>query len=114
MIKSDYHNFTVIYNFTSNEDYKLRLNVGETVHILEEEENWYFGYATSNRTVQGVFPKSYIHITECVIDRSGPNPIFIPKQPQIVHEITTVLREWGTHWKHLYVVSILIVCNVCD
>ncbi|KAF5308725.1 hypothetical protein FQR65_LT06086 [Abscondita terminalis] len=92
-----------IYNFTSNEDCKLNLNVGEAVHILEEEEDWYFGYSLSDRRVQGIFPKNYVHIAECAIDRSGPNPIFIPTQPLIVHEITTILREWGTHWKLLYV-----------
>ncbi|XP_031352316.1 dedicator of cytokinesis protein 1-like isoform X2 [Photinus pyralis] len=92
-----------IYNIISNDDCKLNLTVGETVHILEEEENWYYGYSTSDRRVQGIFPKSYIHITECTIDRSGPNLVFIPQQPLIVHEITTILREWGAHWKDLYV-----------
>ncbi|KAF5292477.1 hypothetical protein FQA39_LY14024 [Lamprigera yunnana] len=95
--------FEPIYNFSSNEDCKLNLNVGEAVHILEEVEDWYFGYAILDRKTQGIFPKNYIHITECTIDRSGPNLIFIPRQPTIVNEITTILREWVTHWKQLYV-----------
>lgn len=28
-----------------------------------------------------------------------------PKQPNIVSEVTSVLREWGAIWKKLYVVS---------
>lgn len=28
------------------------------------------------------------------------------KQPYIVQELTSVLREWGVIWKHLYVVII--------
>lgn len=97
----------MIYNFTSDGDHsKLTLNVGQTVHVLEEEDGgWYYGYVLGNSSNNGIFPKNYVHITECTIDKSGPSPIFIPRQPLIVHEITTVLREWGTHWKHLYMVS---------
>ena len=29
----------------------------------------------------------------------------IPKEPPIVQEITSVLREWGSIWKNLYIVS---------
>lgn len=32
----------------------------------------------------------------------------------LVHEITNVLREWGHHWKHLYVVYIYIIICTFD
>lgn len=39
----------------------------------------------------------------CSVDRSGPTPTYNFKEPSIAQEITSVLREWGTHWKNLYV-----------
>lgn len=89
-----------IYNYNEAEDYKLKLSVGDAVHILETETNWFYGYVISNRHITGVFPKSYVHIKTCERFDSG-GPVF--KDPAISQEITSVLREWGTHWKHLYV-----------
>ncbi|XP_056641342.1 dedicator of cytokinesis protein 1 isoform X3 [Diorhabda sublineata] len=89
-----------IYNFICPEDYKLKLTVGDAVCVLEEETNWYYGYVISNRDVKGIFPKSYIHMKHCErFDAFGP----VLKEPAITREITLVLREWGIHWKQLYV-----------
>ncbi|KAG5888711.1 hypothetical protein JTB14_035776 [Gonioctena quinquepunctata] len=88
-----------IYNFNYPEEYKLKLSVGDAVSILEEESNWYYGYIIDNRNVKGIFPKSYVHVKQCEkIDTTGP----ILKEPPITREITSVLREWGDHWKNLY------------
>lgn len=35
----------------------------------------------------------------------SPTEVLSIKQPQIVQELTSVLREWGVLWKRLYVVS---------
>lgn len=87
---------------------KLELTVGETVHILQEEANWYYGYVTTNRNCKGIFPKNYVHIKQCItVDTKGPTPNFAFREPPITHEISSVLREWGYHWKNLYIVSIL-------
>lgn len=75
------------------------------MHILQEDDNWYFGYSLQNQKIKGIFPKTYVKIIECTIDRDGIIDVFLLKRPIIVHEITIVLREWGMHWKHLYVVS---------
>ncbi|KAJ8931902.1 hypothetical protein NQ314_015171 [Rhamnusium bicolor] len=80
-----------IYNFNFPEEYKLKLTVGDAVHILEEETHWYYGYVINNRHVKGVFPKSYIHIKSCEkVDTTGP----VLKEPPITQEITS------THNKH--------------
>lgn len=97
---------TAIYNFNDESDHKLKLTVGDAVHIQLEQEDWYYGYILPNRHKQGIFPKSYVHLKECVVDDTGPVPVFIFKEPPIVQEITSVLREWGMHWKNLYVVGI--------
>lgn len=89
----------------------MKLTVGDAVHIQEEEENWYFGYAINTRHVQGIFPKTYIHIKTCTVDLSGSLPNFVLKEPPIAQEITTVLREWNTHWKNLYVVCFLCILS---
>lgn len=78
--------------------------MGDAVHLLLECEGWYYGNTLRNRHAQGIFPKSYIYVKECIVDDTGPVPVSIVKQPPVVQEITTVLREWGTHWKNLYVV----------
>lgn len=99
-----------------DEEYKMKFTCGDAVHIWEECEEWYRGCLIQDRSVVGIFPKSYIYIKECTVDKSYINlteyagdatatPLFILKQPPIVQEITAVLREWGTHWKRLYVVG---------
>ncbi|KAG8228173.1 hypothetical protein J437_LFUL014408 [Ladona fulva] len=92
-----------IDNFHQDARYRIKLHVGETVHILEENGEWFFGFSTKNRAVRGIFPKSYIHVKESIIDRSGPTEVICPKQSHIVQEITSVVREWGQIWKLLYV-----------
>ncbi|CAG9857501.1 unnamed protein product [Phyllotreta striolata] len=90
----------VIYNFNSPEEYKLKLTVGDAVHILEEEKNWYYGYVIGTRDAKGIFPKSYVHTKHCErVEALGP----VLKEPPITREITTVIREWGMHWKNLYI-----------
>lgn len=83
------------------------MTVGEAVHILEENYEWYRGYTIKDKRALGIFPKCYIHTVECTIDQNGPTPVFIVKQPPVVQEITSVLREWGSLWKDLYVVSVI-------
>lgn len=98
--------FPAIHNYKSTSEQTLDLTVGDAVHLLLEHDDWYFGYVINDRTAQGIFPKGYVHVKECEVDDSGPTPVFLFRhQPPIVQEITTVLREWGIHWKNLYVVS---------
>ncbi|XP_063232451.1 dedicator of cytokinesis protein 1 isoform X3 [Bacillus rossius redtenbacheri] len=92
-----------IHNFSEDATQRLKLTVGEAVHILEENGDWYFGYLATNRSLRGIFPKSYVHLLDVVVDRSGPIEVVSTKQPSVVQEITSVLREWGQIWKHLYV-----------
>ncbi|XP_076678471.1 dedicator of cytokinesis protein myoblast city isoform X2 [Andrena cerasifolii] len=78
-----------IHNFAHGTPHALRLTVGEVVYVLEECGDWYYGRSKFKGTC-GIFPKSYIHIQQSMsIDC-------------LIHEITNVLREWGHHWKHLY------------
>lgn len=43
---------------------------------------------------------------------SRPLEAVIPREPPIVQEITSVIREWGAIWKQLYVVSIFNIHNI--
>ncbi|CAH2001464.1 unnamed protein product [Acanthoscelides obtectus] len=83
----------VIYNYHPNareEPYMMPLTVGDSVRILEEDSDWYYGYRLGSRKTKGAFPKSYVHIKD---GSEGP----------ITKEIAEVLKEWGVHWKRLYV-----------
>nr|CAD7446283.1 unnamed protein product [Timema bartmani] len=92
-----------IHNFSEGGPHRLKLTVGEAVQILEENGDWLFGHLARNRSMRGIFPRSYIHIKEAVVDKTGPVEVVAIKQPCVVQEITSVLWEWGRIWKHLYV-----------
>nr|XP_053629290.1 dedicator of cytokinesis protein 1-like [Cherax quadricarinatus] len=91
-----------IYNFSGINDSCIKLNVGDTVQILEELGGWYFGYAHYNKALRGVFPKSFIQIRDCVVDKTGPVEVVTARLPHIVQEVTAVLREWGVLLRKLY------------
>ncbi|XP_047365946.1 dedicator of cytokinesis protein 1 isoform X2 [Vespa velutina] len=86
------HLGVAIYNFGKEGFCALPLTVGEVVQIYEEYGEWYYGRKKIKGTI-GIFPKSYIHVL------NNQNNI-----DTLIHEITSVLREWGHHWKHLYVI----------
>ncbi|XP_012257396.2 dedicator of cytokinesis protein 1 isoform X1 [Athalia rosae] len=80
-----------VHNFDQDGPYRLRLTVGEVVQLLEECDEWYYGCSKYKGT-SGIFPKSYVHIVQQSTNSEA-----------LTHEITSVLREWGHHWKHLYI-----------
>ncbi|XP_043601208.1 dedicator of cytokinesis protein 1 isoform X4 [Bombus pyrosoma] len=86
------HLGVAIHNFVHGAPYAMRLTVGEMVQVLEEYGDWYYGRSKFKGTC-GIFPKSYIHILQQSMNMDC-----------LIHEITNVLREWGHHWKHLYVI----------
>lgn len=90
-----YYIYIAIHNFVHGTPYTMRLTVGEIVQILEECGDWYYGHSKFKGTF-GIFPKSYIYILQ-----QSKN------MDCLIYEITNVLREWGHHWKHLYVVCII-------
>ncbi|KAF8795296.1 Dedicator of cytokinesis protein 1 like protein [Argiope bruennichi] len=92
-----------VCNFKQNGPYRLHLTVGDTVHILQEKEDWFYGCCTKNKNVWGIFPKSYVVVKESIVDKTGPHEAIIPREPPIVQEITSVIREWGIIWKQLYI-----------
>ncbi|XP_063907750.1 dedicator of cytokinesis protein 1 isoform X2 [Zophobas morio] len=102
-VPDDFSYGIAIYNFEGDSEFKLRLTVGDSLHLLEEEEHWYYGCVLHDRHRKGIFPKNYVHVKPCTVDHSGPTPTFNFKEPSIAQEITSVLKEWGIHWKNLYV-----------
>ncbi|KAK7919026.1 hypothetical protein WMY93_010310 [Mugilogobius chulae] len=95
----------VKWNFRGKGEQQLSLEVGETVHIQEECEGWYRGYLAKNKTQNGVFPASFIHVKEVVIEKRGDEEVVISAEMPLVKEVTTTLREWFTIWKQLYVTN---------
>ncbi|XP_014661425.1 PREDICTED: dedicator of cytokinesis protein 1-like [Priapulus caudatus] len=92
----------VISNFKSDKQEALFLQVGDSVHISERNEDWYRGYNMRNRTKKGIFPKTHVHIKDGVVVNRNYETV-VPKESPVVLEITSVLREWGTIWKQLFV-----------
>lgn len=86
--------YLAIHNFAHSNPHTIRLTVGEVVQITEECGDWYYGRSKFKGTC-GIFPKSYTYILQKSTHMDN-----------LVHEITNVLREWGHHWKYLYVVCI--------
>ncbi|XP_068133503.1 dedicator of cytokinesis protein 2 isoform X2 [Hyperolius riggenbachi] len=94
-----------ICNFTSCGSPHLSLQLGDVVHILETCEDWYRGYLVKQKTQEGIFPKSFIHIKEVTIQRKRNAEHIVPATIPLVREVTTTLREWGNIWKQLYTSS---------
>ncbi|MBN3290076.1 DOCK1 protein, partial [Polypterus senegalus] len=92
-----------IYNYDARGEEELSLQIGDTVHILEIYEGWYRGYRLRRKSRKGVFPTSYIHLKEAIVEGSGPKETIIPTELPLVQEVTTTLREWATIWRELYV-----------
>ncbi|CRL05400.1 CLUMA_CG018000, isoform B [Clunio marinus] len=88
-------------NYKQNDDRpnRLELDVGETLIIVRESANWYYGFKKKNRSLKGIFPKCYIHI---VADVEIVRNEYLIKRSQIVDEITTVLKEWHEHFKKFF------------
>ncbi|KAJ8302317.1 hypothetical protein KUTeg_021304 [Tegillarca granosa] len=93
-----------IFNFkNSNVKGSLNLEVGDTVHILEEygsgSSGWYRGVSMKNKALKGIFPRCLIHIKECEVDNEGPYETITPLDDSMVKEMTYVFREWWGTWK---------------
>ncbi|XP_053574538.1 LOW QUALITY PROTEIN: dedicator of cytokinesis protein 2 [Bombina bombina] len=94
-----------ICNFKSSAVPQISLQIGDVVHIVESCEDWYKGYLMKHRTLEGIFPKSFIHIKEVTIQKKRNTENIIPAEIPLVREVTTTLREWGNIWKQLYTSS---------
>jgi len=84
--------YLAIHNFAHPIPHAICLTVGEVVQITAECADWYYGRSKFKGTC-GIFPKSFVHIQQKSTNTDN-----------LVQEITNVLREWGHHWKYLYVV----------
>lgn len=95
----------VKWNFTSQAELQLSLEVGDTVHIEEECEGWYKGYLARNKTQHGIFPAAFVHLREVIVEKRGDEEVVLSAEMPLVKEVTTTLREWGSMWKQLYVAN---------
>uniref|UniRef100_A0A452TT77 Dedicator of cytokinesis 1 n=1 Tax=Ursus maritimus TaxID=29073 RepID=A0A452TT77_URSMA len=82
---------------------ELSLQIGDTVHILETYEGAY-PVGVFLLLFWGIFPASYIHLKEAIVEGKGQHETVIPGDLPLVQEVTTTLREWSTIWRQLYVV----------
>ncbi|KAF9796056.1 hypothetical protein SFRURICE_006835 [Spodoptera frugiperda] len=92
-----------IYNFTAKPgSLHLSFDVGELLHLERETDSWYWGKSLK-KDVSGAFPKSYVQIRDCVVDRCGGTVVASAGGIGVVHDIAVTLREWLEHCKKLYV-----------
>ncbi|XP_012940011.1 dedicator of cytokinesis protein 1 isoform X2 [Aplysia californica] len=92
-----------IYNFSENGEHRLQLDIGDTVHILEEADDWFRGYATKNKSKKGIFPRNYINLKEATVHVSGSHETIKSKEHPLVIELSNVVREWHAIWKQMFV-----------
>ncbi|XP_050420571.1 dedicator of cytokinesis protein 1 isoform X2 [Adelges cooleyi] len=101
-----------IHNYLQNGPHRIKLLVGDCVHVLEECADWYYGFTFKNKSTHGIFPKKFVFIMDNVVEKFGPAELTVLQQPQIVHELTSVVREWAIIWKQLYILNNLNFKNV--
>uniref|UniRef100_A0A673BYL2 Dedicator of cytokinesis 2 n=1 Tax=Sphaeramia orbicularis TaxID=375764 RepID=A0A673BYL2_9TELE len=84
----------------------LSLEVGDTVHIQEAYEMpCSLLIFSTNIHLQGVFPASFVHLKEVIIEKRDNEEVVISAEMPLVKEVTTTLREWGSIWKQLFVAN---------
>uniref|UniRef100_A0A2I3RAI0 Dedicator of cytokinesis 1 n=1 Tax=Pan troglodytes TaxID=9598 RepID=A0A2I3RAI0_PANTR len=88
------------YNYDARGADELSLQIGDTVHILETYEGAYCFFFFLPK---GIFPASYIHLKEAIVEGKGQHETVIPGDLPLIQEVTTTLREWSTIWRQLYV-----------
>uniref|UniRef100_A0A8B9GHU8 Dedicator of cytokinesis 1 n=1 Tax=Amazona collaria TaxID=241587 RepID=A0A8B9GHU8_9PSIT len=86
---------TTLYNYDARGPDELSLQIGDTVHILETYEG--------KLENPGIFPASYIHLKEAIVEGKGQHETVIPNELPLIQEVTTTLREWSIIWRQLYV-----------
>ncbi|XP_028573324.2 dedicator of cytokinesis protein 2 isoform X2 [Podarcis muralis] len=104
-MKLDPPSLPAISNFSAARVPQLSLHIGDVVHILEDCEGWYKGYIVRHKGVEGIFPKSFIHIKELSVEKKRNAENVIPAEIPLVQEVTCTLWEWGNIWKQLYVAN---------
>uniref|UniRef100_A0A8C0ZH81 Dedicator of cytokinesis 1 n=1 Tax=Cyanistes caeruleus TaxID=156563 RepID=A0A8C0ZH81_CYACU len=97
------HKQFALYNYDARGPDELSLQIGDTVHILETYEGWYRGYTLRKKSKKGIFPASYIHLKEAIVEGKGQHETVIPNELPLIQEVTTTLREWSIIWRQLYV-----------
>ncbi|CAG9794914.1 unnamed protein product, partial [Diatraea saccharalis] len=93
-----------IYNFNSGSQNHLCLDVGELVHVQRETRHWYWGRSLRKEGC-GAFPKSYVIVRDCNVDRCGGTIIASAGGSGVSHDIAQTLREWLEQWKKLYITN---------
>ncbi|XP_045539887.1 dedicator of cytokinesis protein 1 [Papilio machaon] len=93
-----------VYNYTSSSPHHLQLEVGELVHLHRETSHWYWGTSLRAGT-SGAFPKTYVVIRDCTVDRCGDVVVASAGGRGVVHDIAVTLREWLKDWKKLYITN---------
>ncbi|KAG5670986.1 hypothetical protein PVAND_001211 [Polypedilum vanderplanki] len=91
------------HNFQQDDKpHRLCLDVGDSLIIIRESAHWYYGYKKKNRSLKGIFPKTYVHLIADVEIARGE---YVIKRSEIVDEITTILKEWHEHFKKFYLTN---------
>ncbi|XP_066913124.1 dedicator of cytokinesis protein 3-like [Clytia hemisphaerica] len=101
-------------NFTPSESLQhgLKLNVGETVQIQEEYQGWFKGKLMQDRSITGIFPKNHVKVKEANLVNFGKFEEVIPTLEPVIEESTSVLREWGSLSKDLFLERSLSIFQV--
>ncbi|RWS26001.1 dedicator of cytokinesis protein 3-like isoform X2, partial [Leptotrombidium deliense] len=94
----------MLFNFKSDSQLCLCLEIGETVQIIEECGGWFRGFSTRNRTKKGIFPANFIALKPCKLENEGYFENVLPLEDPVSREVVTCLREWHLIWRNeLYI-----------
>uniref|UniRef100_A0A671UKS3 Dedicator of cytokinesis 2 n=1 Tax=Sparus aurata TaxID=8175 RepID=A0A671UKS3_SPAAU len=99
----------VKWNFVGKGEKQLSLEVGDMVFIQEACDG-----KNMSKYKDGVFPASFVHLKEVIIEKRGEEEVVISAEMPLVKEVTTTLREWGSIWKQLYVQVRRLMCELME
>lgn len=68
------------------------------LNVISPQQPQAFNCLSRNKAALGIFPKSYVHLLECIKSKDE----YVVRRSEIVTEITTVLEDWGELFKKFY------------
>ncbi|CAF0752403.1 unnamed protein product [Rotaria sp. Silwood1] len=95
-----FHYGVAICSFNASSPDQLSLLLGDSVHVREECDEWYFGSLANKPQVSGIFPKSFIHLKPVIVDNNQITSI--TNEDSLANDLIGILREWAHHVEQFY------------
>ncbi|XP_074603894.1 dedicator of cytokinesis spg isoform X2 [Brevipalpus obovatus] len=93
-----------LFNYKSDSPQALDIEIGDTLHIVEEYGTWFRGFCTRNRSKIGIFPANFVALKPHKLVNEGLFETIVPLEDPVSQEVVKCLRDWHPIWTNqLYI-----------